>query len=148
MGFVMKTKSLHRSIFAATMFAVLGLAFASGSTAAQEKAAAKRLPMATITVTAAPYRNIPEISRMTVQGHNFLVVSASVPVPYSDLNLAQATGADELGRRIRVAARMACQQIDMKYPPHIYAQIGTDDCQRNAADTGMAEANIAIAAAR
>lgn len=142
------TNSLQRGTLTATIFAVLGLALANGSAAAQEKQNIRRAPMATITVTAAPYRNIPEISRMTVQGHKFLVVSASVPVPYSDLNLAQSTGADELGRRIRVAARMACQQIDMKYPAHIYAQIGTDDCQRNAADNGMAEANIAIAAAR
>jgi len=142
----MKKSSLHRTTLAATMFAVFGLVLAHGPAAAQQTT--RKTPMATITVTAAPYRNIPEISRMTVQGHKFLVISASIPVPYSDLNLAQETGATELGRRIRVAARMACQQLDLKYPPHIYAVIGTDDCQRNAADSGMAEANVVIAAAR
>lgn len=142
----MKKSSLHGTTLAATMFAVFGLALAHEPAAAQQTT--RKTPMATITVTAAPYRNIPEISRMTVQGHKFLVISASIPVPYSDLNLAQETGATELGRRIRVAARMACQQLDLKYPPHIYAVIGTDDCQRNAADSGMAEANVVIAAAR
>jgi len=144
----MKKKQLHRNTLAAAMCACIGLALAHGPAAAQEKPADRKAPMATITVTAAPYRNIPEISRMTVQGHKFLVVSASIPVPYSDLDLAQTSGASELGRRIKVAARMACQQLDMKYPPHIYAVIGTDDCQRNAANNGMAEANVVIAAAR
>jgi UrcA family protein len=139
----MEKTSLHRITLGATLFA---LALASGPAAAQQ--ANRKAPIATITVTAAPYKNLGEISRMTVQGHKFLVVSASIPVPYSDLNLAQSSGADELGRRIRVAARMACQQLDIKYPPHIYAVIGSDDCQRNAADSGMAEANVVIAAAR
>jgi UrcA family protein len=144
----MKKVPLHRNTLGATVFALIGLALAHAPADAQERPASRRAPMATITVTAAPYRNIPEISRMTVQGHKFLVISASIPVPYSDLNLAQETGAAELGRRIKVAARMACQQLDIKYPPHIYAVIGTDDCQRNAADSGMAEANVVIAAAR
>ena len=130
------------------MFAVIGLGLANGSAAAQERPATRKAPIATITVTAAPYRNLGEISRLTVQGHKFLVISASIPVPYSDLDLAQAPGATELGRRINVAARIACQQLDIKYPPHIYAVMGTDDCQRNAANGGMAEANVVIAAAR
>lgn len=144
----MEKARLQRTTLAAMMFAVTGFAFATGPATAQEKPAARKAPIATITVTAAPYRNIGEISRMTVQGHKFLVVSASIPVPYSDLDLGKDSGADELGRRVRVAARMACHQIDMKYPPHIYPVIGTDDCQRNAADGGMAEANMVIAAAR
>lgn len=144
----MKNKLLHCSTFTATMFAVIGLGLANGSAAAQERPATRKAPIATITVTAAPYRNLGEISRLTVQGHKFLVISASIPVPYSDLDLAQAPGATELGRRINVAARIACQQLDIKYPPHIYAVMGTDDCQRNAANGGMAEANVVIAAAR
>lgn len=144
----MKRNSLHRGTFTATMFAVIGLGLANGSAAAQERPATRKAPIATIRVTAAPFRNMGEISRLTVQGHKFLVVSASIPVPYSDLDLAQAPGAAELGRRINVAARMACQQLDIKYPQHIYAVMGTDDCQRNAASSGMAEANAVIAAAR
>lgn len=143
----MKTH-LHGTAFAALMLALTGLAVANGPVTAQERPATRKMPMATITVTAAPYRNMGEISRLTVQGHKFLVVSASIPVPYSDLDLAQARGADELGRRIRVAARMACQQLDIKYPPNIYAVMGTDDCQKNAANNGMSEANAVIAAAR
>ena len=140
---------VHRRLLTlVAMAALTGVALAHAPALAQQTAPNWKAPMATITVTAAPYRNLPEISRMTVQGHKFLAVSASVPVPYSDLDLTGESGAAELGRRIHVAARMACRQLDLKYPQHIYPVIGTDDCQRNAADTGMAEANVVIAAAR
>ena len=139
---------LHGTTFTAAILAFIGFALANGPASAQQTPTTRKAPIATITVTAAPYRNMGEISRLTVQGHKFLVVSASIPVPYSDLDLAQAPGAAELGRRINVAARMACQQLDIKYPPHIYAVMGTDDCRRNAANSGMAEANVVIAAAR
>lgn len=105
-------------------------------------------PMATITVTAAPIGNLREIQRLTVQGNKFLAVSASVPVPYGDLNLSQMAGASELNRRVKVAARMACDQLDQAYPPHIYPVIGTDDCVKTAAENGLAEAGSVIAAAK
>lgn len=104
--------------------------------------------MATITVTAAPIGNLREIQRLTVQGNKFLAVSASVPVPYSDLNLTQSAGANELNRRVKLAARMACDQLDAAYPPYIYAIIGTDDCVKVASDNGLAEAGAVVAAAR
>ncbi|MGE4063666.1 MAG: UrcA family protein [Rhodospirillaceae bacterium] len=132
-------------VFAAIVFALLGFALSAGPAQAQQAA---RSTMPTITVTAAPLKNIREIMRLTVQGHKFLAISASVPVPYGDLNLSQESGANELGRRIRVAARLACQQLDIAYPPHIYAVIGSDDCVRNAADDGLAEAGTVIAAAK
>jgi UrcA family protein len=146
----MEKASLHRKhrILPAAILALAGLAFASAPTTAQQAQPNWRAPMATITVTAAPLKNLREIQRLTVQGYKFLAVSASIPVPYGDLNLSQESGASELGRRVRVAARMACQQLDLAYPPHIYAVIGTDDCVRNAADEGLAEAGTVIAAAK
>lgn len=145
----MEMLRLHRKhgALAAAVIACLAVTFPSTPTLAQQ-ATNWKSPMATITVTAAPLRNLREIQRLTVQGHKFLAVSASIPVPYGDLNLAQDSGASELGRRIRLAARMACQQLDIAYPPHIYAVIGTDDCVRNAADDGLAEAGTVIAAAK
>lgn len=144
----MQKISLRRKhcVLAAAIVACVGWAL-PGAPAVAQQASSNWVPMATITVTAAPLKNLREVQRMTVTGHKFLAVSASVPVPYGDLNLTQETGTTELNRRIRVAARVACQQLDIKYPPHIYAVIGTDDCVRAAADGGMAEAGLVIAAA-
>lgn len=125
------------------------LAFGGWTTTSEAASASRNAkPMATITVTAAPIGNLREIQRLTVQGNKFLAVSASVPVPYGDLNLSQPAGASELGRRVRVAANMACQQLDFAYPPHIFPVIGTDDCVKTAAENGMAEAGSVIAAAK
>lgn len=104
--------------------------------------------IATITVTAAPIGNLRELQRLTIQGQKFLAVSASIPVPYGDLNLMQQAGVSELDRRVKVAARMACEQLDTAYPPYIYAVIGGDDCVKVAADNGLAEAERVVAAKR
>src|SRR5437868_7638150 len=91
------------------VFVVLaGVSLPNGSTMAQQAAPKWKAPIATITVTTAPSRDLREAQRLTIYGHTFLAVSASIPVPYGDLNLRQETGASELGRRIHLAARMAC----------------------------------------
>jgi UrcA family protein len=79
------------------------------------------------------------------------MVSASIPVPYSDLDLAQEPGASELGRRIQVAARLVCQELDRKYPPAQFPIVeGYDDgdCARLAARDGMEQVNMVLASAR
>ena len=76
------------------------------------------------------------------------MVSASIPVPYSDLDLAKEPGAAELGRRIRVAAHLVCRQLDLKYPPALYPILEGDDCERTAAMDGMSRADQIIAAAK
>ncbi len=143
----MEKVSLRRKhlVLLATIFAYAACAVPAAPARAQQKSAK---PMTTITVTAAPIGNLREIQRLTVTGNKFLAVSASIPVPYGDLNLAQATGANELDRRVKVAARMACDQIVTAYPPHIYPVIGTDDCLKVATDNGLAEAGSVIAAAK
>ncbi len=148
----MEKESLHRRhfILVAIMFAVVGLTFANGPAVAQQKSAKWKPAVDTITVTAAPMpaKKLRELFRMTAFGQSFLVVSASIPVPYSDLDLAREQGAAELGRRINVAARLACQQLDFKYPSYIYPPEDGDNCEQTAAKDGMAEANVAIAAAK
>jgi UrcA family protein len=79
------------------------------------------------------------------------MVSASIPVPYSDLDLAQEPGATELGRRIQLAARLVCQELDRKYPPTQFPILeGYDDgdCARLAARDGMEQVNMVLASAR
>jgi UrcA family protein len=79
------------------------------------------------------------------------VVSASIPVPYSDLDLAQEPGATELGRRIQVAARLVCQELDRKYPPTQFPVLegyADGDCARLAANDGMEQVHTIIASAQ
>ncbi len=78
-------------------------------------------------------------------------VSASMPVPYADLDLVKSEDADELGRRVQVAARLVCQELDNKYPPAQFPIIegysGTE-CVRVTARDSMEEANMVIAKAK
>jgi UrcA family protein len=80
-----------------------------------------------------------------------LMVSASIPVPYSDLDLAKAPDATEMGRRIQVAARLVCVELDNKYPPTQYPiseGYSGYECARVAARDGMDQVNTIIASAR
>ena len=145
----MEKLSLHRKhhILSARVLAFIGLTLASGPAfAAQQAPINWKAPMATITVTTAPLPNLQELERISIFGSKFLVVSASIPVPYSDLNLTQDAGTAELGRRINMAAHLACEQLYIKYPPNMYPVMGTDDCERKAADGGRADAGSVIAA--
>lgn len=90
------------------------------------------------------YRVILSSSRL---GEAF-IVSASMEVPYNDLNLTKDPDAEELGRRIHVAARLICEQLDRKYPQTQYPILEGFDCEHDAARDGMERANLVIASAR
>jgi UrcA family protein len=147
--FSMKKKSLHhkRLTLAAIMFASTGLAIANGPAVAQQTPAKWKPALESITVTAAPTQNWRVILTGTRLGEA-IIVTASIPVPYSDLDLAQEPGAAELGRRIHVAARLVCEQLDIKYPPALYPILDGDDCVHTTAIDGMSRANQIIAAAK
>jgi UrcA family protein len=77
-----------------------------------------------------------------------IMVSASMPVPYGDLNLTQSLGVDEFARRIHIAAQMVCDQLDVKYPQTTYPTLDgatSDDCVKGATDDGMVLANQVVA---
>jgi UrcA family protein len=79
------------------------------------------------------------------------MVSASIPVPLSDLDLAKQSDADEMGRRISVAARLVCEQLDKKYPPAQFPIVegySGFECASKAAKDGMDQVNTIIASAR
>lgn len=78
-------------------------------------------------------------------------VSASIPVPYGDLDLVKEPDATELARRIRVAAGLVCHEMDSKYPPQQYPILegyAGMDCVRVTAREGMEQADLVIASAR
>lgn len=73
-------------------------------------------------------------------------VSVDYKVHYADLNLATASGAAQLEKRIRDAATQACQQLATLYPASTEGA-GKDSCVESATKKAMAEANQAITAA-
>ena len=113
-----------------------------------QQAAPKWVPTReSITISASPSRNYRIVLSASHLGQAF-IVSASMPVPYSDLNLAQDPDAAELGRRIRVAAHLVCLQLDLKYPPVLYPILDGFNCEHDAATDGMSRADLVIASAR
>jgi len=83
-------------------------------------------------------------------GSAFLV-SASIPVPYSDLDLAREADASEMDRRVHLAATLVCQQLDKRYPPTQYPLLegySGAECARQAAMDGMEHVEMIVASAK
>lgn len=141
----MKKETLHYRHLA--LAALAGMAIAIGPAVAQEAPAKWKPGRESITVSGKPMKNY----RMVLSGSHLgeaFAVTASIPVPYSDLDLAKEPGAAELGRRIHVAAHLVCQELDRKYPPALYPILEGGDCEHDAATDGMAAADQIIAAKR
>jgi UrcA family protein len=145
----MKKEALHHMhhLLVAIMFSSIGLAIANGPVIAQQTQAKWKPSLESVTVSAAVAKNYRVILSSTHLGEAF-AITASMPVPYSDLDLAKESGAAELGRRIRVAAHLVCRQLDIKYPPSLYPILEGDNCERMAAMDGMSRADQIIAAAK
>jgi UrcA family protein len=127
-----------------------GLIAGSAPALAQQAQARWKPRLESIIVSAAPVKNWREVLTASHLG-SALVVSASIPVPYSDLDLANEPGSSEFGRRIQVAARLVCQELDTKYPPTRFPILDGYqgyDCVRVTAEEGMSRANLIIASAR
>jgi UrcA family protein len=143
----MKRLSLSRLGLVAFLLAVIAGATGTGPAFAQD-APTKWVPTReSITISAAPTRNYRVILTGSHLGEA-IVVSASMAVPYSDLNLTRDPDAIEFGRRIHVAAHLVCRQLDVKYPPAQYPILDGFDCEHDAAVDGMQHADQVIASAR
>ena len=145
----MRKNSLHHRclILAAIIFSPITLALTNAPAVAQQTTPKWKPSLESVIVSGMIPKNYRVILSNTRLGEAF-VVTASMPVPYSDLNLAREADAAELGRRIHVAAHLVCFELDRKYPPQLYPIVEGDDCEHNAALDGMDRANQAIAAAR
>jgi UrcA family protein len=140
--FSMKTNSLHHLMLAAIMLASAG----SGPVLAQP--VVKWSPnRESVTITATASKNYRVILSNSHLGEA-MMVSASIPVPYNDLDLTKDPGADEFGRRIHVAAHLICAELDRKYPPAQFTILEGFDCEHDAAVDGMEQANKIIASRR
>ena len=147
----MKTTSLHHKhlVLAAVLLASIGLAITARPALGQQTATKWVPTREAIIVRAAPTKNWRVVLTASHLGEAF-IVSASMPVPYSDLNLAREPDAAEFGRRIHVAAHLVCQQLDIKYPPTQYPIVdgySGYECERATANDGMSQASTIIASA-
>ena len=144
----MNTTSPHRLTLVALLLAPLGLT--ASPALAQQARTAWKPRLESITVQAGKMRDWHLALSASRLGTVFMV-SASIPVPYSDLDLAQEPGATELGRRVQVAARLVCQELDRKYPPAQFPIVegyADGDCAREAARGSMEQVNLVVASAR
>src|ERR1043165_9850638 len=89
----------------ASILSLLGLAMAGGAAMAQQTTPKSVPTPGSITISGSPSKNYRIVLSASHLGQAF-IVSASMPVPYSDLNLARDPDAAELGRRIHVAAHL------------------------------------------
>lgn len=140
----MKKEAPHHLMLAAIGLASIGLA--NGPAVAQQ-APRWKPSLESVIVSAAAAKNYRVVLSGSHLGEAF-IVTASIPVPYNDLNLAKEPDAAELGRRIHVAAHLVCLELDTKYPPALYPILEGDNCEHTAATDGMSRANEVIAAAK
>ena len=139
-------KSLHHLVLLVPLLASVGWTDAQAQRATERW----RPRVETIVVRAAPPKNWRLALSASRLGTAFLV-SASIPVPYSDLDFAKEPDVTEMGKRIRVAAQLVCEQLDKQYPPAQYPIVegySGWDCQREAAKDGMEQVNTIIASAK
>lgn len=111
------------------------LAFASGAVVAQN------LPEV---IVEAPHAAVP--TKQPIGPHGMVVPAVSITyrVSYADLNIATHSGAMELEKRIKDAAKDACEQLTKLYPE---SAEGEPPCVEGAIKKAMVRAHEAITAA-
>jgi len=141
-------KSLHHLALGTLALAATGLMIAPASA---QRATARWSPrMESIIVRA----GVPKDWRMALSASHLgkaFSVSASIPVPYGDLDLVKGEDQTELDRRVHVAARLVCQELDTKYPPAQYPILegySGQECVNVTARDSMKQADIVIANAK
>jgi UrcA family protein len=146
----MKKEPLHHKHLMLIAFMLASIPLTNAPVLAQQTSARWKPSVESIIVRAGPMKDWHMALTASHLGRAFMV-SASIPVPYSDLDLAKDPDATELGRRIQVAARLVCVELDNKYPPTQYVLLegySGYDCARTAARDGMEQINTIIASAR
>lgn len=123
-------------------FAIRSAAAAAFLLAAPLHAQESALPTEEVTIYA-PYL-VHKVQTGTIRSPA-LSVTLFQRVSYHDLNLAQDNDAKELRQRIHDAAGSICKELDRRYPPEIYAPIGsTRNCARDAEKDALVHAEAII----
>ena len=126
---------------------LIALALAAASVAEPALAQQRWRPTEAIVVTAAPMKNWRDFLTSSHLG-SAMVITASVPVSYHDLNLRNDPDVDQFNDRIDIAANLVCRELDLKYPSMIYPRLDGEDCVPAARRDGHEKADAAIANAR
>ena len=134
--------NLPRKSLVVTALALTGLAIFQPAWAQE-----KWRPAEAVIVTAKPVKNWRDLLTSSHLG-SAIVVTASVPVSYHDLNLRQDPDVAKFDNRIDIAADLVCRELDLRYPEMIYPRLDAGDCPRDARDDGHAKADAVIAKAR
>ncbi|MEO8301473.1 MAG: UrcA family protein [Rhizomicrobium sp.] len=141
----MKTRHHEHLVLVAILLAAI-----AGTQAPAQAQARWKPSVESITVKAGAMKNWRMALTASHLGKAF-AVSASIPVPYDDLDLVKEPDVTELTRRIQLAARLVCQELDSKYPPMqfpILEGYSGPDCVRVTARESMEQADIVIASAK
>jgi len=146
-------KTLHHFMlvaFVPASISLVSVALLSGPALGQTTAPRWTPRVESIIVKAGAMKNWHMALTASHLGKAF-AVSATIPVPYSDLDLAREPDASELGRRIQVAARLVCQELDTKFPPTQFPVLegySGPECVRVTAHDSMEQADMIIASAK
>ena len=89
-----------------------------------------------------------DTGRLSVIGAPIDVVTASKPVSYAGLNLANPADVHKLHQEIAATARRDCRDLRNQYPPDFYPKVSGGSCVRGAERRADASVAPAIAAAR
>ncbi len=98
----------------------------------------------TVIAPRAVHEQVGRSSSTGAPGTPIELISLSREVNFGDLDLTTESGAQTLKGRVIDTAKQACAELDKLYPiepPNV-------DCVKAAADEGMAQANMVVAAAR
>ncbi|MDB5444860.1 MAG: hypothetical protein JWQ97_177 [Phenylobacterium sp.] len=88
-----------------------------------------------------------DTGRMSMIGAPIGVVTASKPVSYTGLNLANPADVHKLHREIAATARRDCRALRAQYPPDFYPKVSGGSCVRGAERRADASVAPAITAA-
>lgn len=101
-------------------------------------------PTAVPEITISAERAASTVVGRTSSGGQIVLYELSYRLSYDDLDLATSAGADELRKRVQVAATAACKDLDKLHP----LEKPDSSCARKAAESSMPQADRAISSAQ
>ena len=101
-------------------------------------------PTATPEITISAERPAETVVGRTSSGGQIVLYEVTYRLSYQDLDLATSAGADELRKRVQVAASSACRDLEKVHP------LGKPDtsCARKTVESSMPQAERAISSAQ
>jgi UrcA family protein len=125
----------------ATVRTMRGILAAAAVAAGSSGAIAQQSDLTEVKIEAT--RSVTRVGTSTI-GAPIELVQVIRRVSYKDLDIATASGAAELQKRIHDTAQSACKQLDTLYP---LERVDTASCVKDAVNGSTAQVQAAIASA-